>query len=203
MTASREHRSRFRRRLLDASGQSMVEMAVIAPFLVVVALGVVELSYGLFDQHVVTKMTREGSNLISRDSTLDEAATTLQNISTGPIDFTSRSQVIFSVLKMVSIVGATNYNHVILYQRLQKGISLGSSQFSCSCSSSDFGPAPDYVGNNSDNNGNLQVTGLPAGSLSLGGFLYITEIYSKHDLITPFNKFGFTVPNTLYSIAYF
>ena len=37
-------------------------------------LGVVETSYGLLDQHVVTKLTREGSNLISRDTSLQDAA---------------------------------------------------------------------------------------------------------------------------------
>jgi hypothetical protein len=36
-----------------------------------------------------------------------------------------------------------------------------------------------------------------------GGMLYVTEIYSTHTLITPFNRFGISVPGTLYSIAYF
>jgi hypothetical protein len=33
--------------------------------------------------------------------------------------------------------------------------------------------------------------------------LYVTEIYTRHDLITPLSGFGVTVPGTLYSIAYF
>ena len=33
--------------------------------------------------------------------------------------------------------------------------------------------------------------------------LYITEIYTRHTLITPFDRFGIQVPDTLYSIAYF
>jgi hypothetical protein len=36
-----------------------------------------------------------------------------------------------------------------------------------------------------------------------GDLLYITEIYTRHPLITPFNRFGVTMPQTLYSIAYF
>ena len=35
------------------------------------------------------------------------------------------------------------------------------------------------------------------------GMLYITEIYSSHPLITPFDRFGISVPTSLYSIAYF
>jgi len=33
--------------------------------------------------------------------------------------------------------------------------------------------------------------------------LYVTEVFTKHTLITPFDKFGVAVPSTLYSIAYF
>jgi hypothetical protein len=36
-----------------------------------------------------------------------------------------------------------------------------------------------------------------------GDMLYVTEIYTKHPIITPFDRFGITVPQTLYSIAYF
>ena len=39
--------------------------------------------------------------------------------------------------------------------------------------------------------------------MALGGMLYITEIYTRHPLITPFDHFGVTMPTTLYSIAYF
>jgi hypothetical protein len=31
----------------------------------------------------------------------------------------------------------------------------------------------------------------------------VTEIYTTHPTITPLANFGVTVPNTLYSIAYF
>ena len=48
------------------------------------SLGVVEVGYALLDQHVVTKLTREGSNLISRDVTLQDAATAMQSMTTRP-----------------------------------------------------------------------------------------------------------------------
>ena len=40
------------------------------PLVLMLALGVIEASYALLHQHVVTKLTREGSNLISRDTSL-------------------------------------------------------------------------------------------------------------------------------------
>ena len=124
----------------NARGQAMVEFALVLPLCCVLGLGVVEVSYALLDQHVVTKLTREGSNLISRDTTLQDAATALKNMGSNPVDFTTSSTVIFSVIKRV---GTT------------------------------------------------------------GGMLYVTEVFTKHTLITPFDKFGIVVPSTLYSIAYF
>ena len=49
-------------------GQSAVEFALVLPFLVVLVLGLTELGYALLDSHIATKLTRESSNLISRDS---------------------------------------------------------------------------------------------------------------------------------------
>jgi hypothetical protein len=33
--------------------------------------------------------------------------------------------------------------------------------------------------------------------------MYVTEVYTRHTLITPFDRFGVTLPDTLHSIAYF
>jgi hypothetical protein len=65
-----------------------------------------------------------------------------------------------------------------------------------------FGSGPDFEAVNSDNDTSLQITNLPA-TMSVGGMLYVTEIYTRHPLITPFDRFGISVPQTLYSIAYF
>jgi hypothetical protein len=119
------------------------------------------------------------------------------------VDFDSNSRVIFSVIRNVPTVGAANYNQPILYQRYEYGAIGGASKLSIAGSGS-FGPAPDYQAANSDNNTGLRVTNLPPGlEISLGGFVYVTEIYSQHQLITPFDRLGVGVPNTLYSIAYF
>jgi Flp pilus assembly protein TadG len=186
----------------NARGQAMVELALVLPLAIVLVLGVVEVSYLVLDQHVVTKLTREGSNLISRDTSLADAALAMKSMSTRPVDFTKSSKLIFSVVKRVSTTGAANYNKDVLYQRYQYGAIAATSQLSTSGSGS-FGGAPDYIANNSDSDTRLQVTNLPPNLLTTGGMLYITEIFTKHTLLTPFAKFGITVPDTLYSIAYF
>jgi len=199
MQSSRCHRLRR-----DASGQSMIEMAMILPFIVTLVLGVIETSYALLDHHVVVKLSREGANLISRDATLTDAYTAMRNMSTSPVDFTSRSKIIFSVVKRVSTAGAANQGFNILYQRHEFGATVaGNSALVSAAGAGAFGPAPDYVAINSDNATALQITSLPANFQPLGSITYVAEIFSVHPLITPFDRFGVSIPTSLYSIAYF
>jgi len=192
----------LRQRARDARGQSLLEFAMVLPLVLVLALGVIEVSYALLDQHVVTKLTREGSNLISRDLTLQDTGTALRNMSSRPVDFATSARVIFSVIKMVNTAGSTNLNREVLYQRYEFGAIAANSQLTTQGAGA-FGGAPDYLAANSDNDANLRVTNLPPNLIVPGGLLYVTEIYSRHPLITPFNRFGVQVPDTLYSIAYF
>src|SRR5262245_5787706 len=134
----------------NARGQAMVELALVLPVAVVLVLGVVEVSYLLLDQHVVTKLTREGSNLISRDASLGDAALALKTMSSQPMDFTTNSKVIFSVVKRVATAGAANLDKDVLYQRYEYGAISATSVFTTKGAGS-FGGAPDYVASNSDN----------------------------------------------------
>ena len=87
----------------SASGQSIVEFALVLPFLVVLVLGIAELGYALLDSHIVTKMTRESSNLISRDASIQDAVTAMTGMSSRPVNFTNgSSKIIFSVVMKVS-----------------------------------------------------------------------------------------------------
>ena len=68
------------RRRIGESGQTLVEMALVLPVLLLVALGVVESGYFMIDHHVVTKLSREGSNLTSRNTSLEDAVTALKSM---------------------------------------------------------------------------------------------------------------------------
>ena len=200
-------RARLQLRWACDSGQTLLEFALVAPLVLLLMLGVIEVSYAMLDQHVVTKLTREGSNLISRDTSLADAAYAIRSMSSRPLNFNDgSSKVIFSVVRKVTTAGANN-NKAVLYQRYSYGTMSGSSMLNNSGGA--FGPAPDYTALNSDTDTRLQVSNVPA-TMAPGGMLYITEIYTKHPLITPFNNFGKTffggssmLPQTLYSIAYF
>jgi hypothetical protein len=111
--------------------------------------------------------------------------------------------VIFSVLKRGATTGSSNYDKIILYQRYVYGNGPGTSQLSTRGSGT-YGTAPNYEAANSDNNTNLQVTNAPPNVVSTpGGLIYVAEVFSQHDLITPLDNLGIQVPETLYSIAYF
>jgi Flp pilus assembly protein TadG len=191
----------MRRRLSQDDGQALLEFALVVPVVLLLVLGVIETGYAVLDQHIVSKMTREGANLISRDTSLADAATAMRLMSSKPVNFTDgSSKVIFSVVKKVATTGATNYNKAVLYQRYEYGSFAGSSILNNSGGS--FGASPEFQAANSDNDSRLVVTNVPA-TLAVGGMLYITEIYTRHPLITPFDRFGVQLPRTLYSIAYF
>jgi hypothetical protein len=135
---------------------------------------------------------------------VQDAATAMKAMSSAPVNFDNgSSRIIFSVIKKGATTGSANYDKMVLYQRYEYGTFAGVSQLRTRGAGS-FGGPPDYEATNSDGNANLQVTNLPANLVSVpGGMIYVTEIYTRHTLITPFNRFGVTVPETLYSIAYF
>jgi hypothetical protein len=174
------------------------------PVVVALVLGVIELGYALQDQHLITKLTRESSNLISRDTSVQDAATAIKAMSSLPVNFDDgSSKIIFSVIKRGATTGSANYDTMVLYQRYEYGTFAGNSQLRTRGGGS-FGGPPDYAAANSDSNSGLQITNLPPDLVSVkGGMIYVTEIFTRHALLTPFDRFGVSVPQTLYSIAYF
>ena len=184
-------------------GQSLVEFALVLPVLLLVVLGVVEVGHLLVDQHVVTRLTREGSNLISRDVSLQDAVTALKNMSTPPVSLDTNSRVILSVVKRGGTAGTANYDKLVLYQRYAYGALAAQSALQTSGTGT-FGGAPDYIAANSDTDTRLQLTNVSNDLVTVKGeMVYVTEIFATHSTITPVFRFGVTVPGTLYSIAYF
>jgi len=189
--------------LQAASGQTIIEMAFVLPVLLVVSLGVVELSYALLHQHVISRITREGANLISRDVTLLDASNALKAMSAAPVNFANGSQLVLSVLKKGSTVGTANFDKVVLYQRYAIG-TLGTPSTLSTTGPAPVGPAPDFLTSNTDTNMNLRISNLPANvDVTRGGLLYVAEVFTQHAPLTPLNQFGVVTPQMLRSIAYF
>ena len=83
----------------DNRGSSLIETAITLPLVLLIAFGIIEVGYVLLDSHTVTRLSREGSNLISRNTTIDEAVTGVSSMSTGLVDFSTNAKVVFSVIK--------------------------------------------------------------------------------------------------------
>jgi hypothetical protein len=189
------------RQARSEDGQSLIEFALVLPFVLLLALGVIELSYALLDMHVVTSFSREGSNLISRNTSLQDTVTAMRQMSFRPVNLDDgSSKIILSVVKRVNTIGASNYDKDILYQRLEYGSLAAASKLAGGDGA--FGPGPDYQALDADNDTGLQIANLPI-VLAPGGMLYVTEVFTRHTLITPLDRFGVSVPDQLYSIAYF
>jgi TadE-like protein len=196
----------MRQQLTSHRGQSLIEFALLMPLILLVALGVVEVGYALLDQHVVTKLSREGSNLISRDVKINDVVSAMTNMSTRPVDFNTRSRMILSVLRKGGTPGTPNYDQVIVYQRHEFGSLTGTGVTTAlqTAGTGAYRGSPDYEAVNADTDTRLQLSSVPANLvLERGNTIYVTEIYTRHDLITPLSGFGVTVPSTLYSIAFF
>ncbi len=187
-------------RLWAADGQSIVEFAICLPVLLLLSLGVVETSNALMSQHVITKIAREGSNMISRETKLTATATALRTMDANSGSFDSTTKVIFSVL-MRSQTGSNN-GFLVLYQRMEFGnLSLGASRLN---GSGTFNSANDYTANNPNSDAGLRVTNAPAGiATDPGGMIYVTEVYRQYVTLTPVRNIGIPIPSLLYSIAYF
>jgi hypothetical protein len=186
---------------LSDDGQSLIEFAIVLPMLVLLVLGVVELSYGLLDMHVATSFSREGSNLISRNTSMQDAVTAMRTMTSRPLNLDDgSSKIILSVVRQINIAGVANTGQTILYQRTQYGTYPGASHFSGGGGA--FGGAPDYQAVDPENDTALRIGGLPV-TLEPGGTLYITEVFTRHLTLTPLDRFGVHVPTSLYSVAYF
>src|SRR5204863_9517453 len=96
------------------AGQALFEFGVTLPILMALVLGVIEFGYALFQIQLVTSMAREGSNLIARQVTINDAEAALQTMS-GLVRFDANSTLIFSVVRLG--VGGANNNLPIIVQR--------------------------------------------------------------------------------------
>src|SRR5262245_20896635 len=62
---------RMRRR--HAGGQTLAELGILLPFLLLLLFGVMEFGWALFQSNVIRGYAREAANLISRNRSLEEA----------------------------------------------------------------------------------------------------------------------------------
>jgi Flp pilus assembly protein TadG len=162
------------------SGQAMFELALLVPLLCLVMFAIVDYGRALNDEQIMVDLTRQGSNMASRGSTLTDAATAVVQGS-APLNLSSAGQIIITSVARVggtdTITGQVSQGKLTLSSKIGSGVGAKAKV-----------PAvvDDIFANNS------------------GQTVYITEIYYPLTQLTPLaNMWKIVMPSTIYQVAYF
>ena len=171
----RPPRSRTRRVLSDERGVAIVEAAIVSVLLVTMALGIVEFGNALSRVHTITALSREGANMASRGSSLNEAINvTMTNGSS--IDLAGKGGVIATRILV------TNGSPMIIDQAASNG----------------------YMGQSRMGIIGTPANSTDDWNLADGQSIYTVEIFYDYDQITPFGDVvNVVVPDQLYERAVF
>src|SRR5947207_866572 len=86
-----------RRAKRRSRGQALAEFGVTISLLLVVLLGIFQVSYLIYQQYVALNLAREGANLILRQSTFDDAAAAMAQADP---QFDTNTRLILSVVQL-------------------------------------------------------------------------------------------------------
>jgi Flp pilus assembly protein TadG len=165
-----------RRRGRPPSGQAMVEFVFVVFMLLVMLFALIDFARVIFDREVMVNLSREGSNLISRGTSMPDAMTAIFN-SANPLNMQNDGYVIMTA---VYSNGGTN--------QVTSQIMQGSH------------PEPSKV----YNGGSITLPVTPNPLPQTNQYLFITEVYYQYQAITPIGKMlNFLMPTNLYDVAYF
>jgi hypothetical protein len=187
-----------------SSGQTLAEMGVILPVLLILMFGMLELGWALFQSNVIRGYVRESSNLISRNVEISEAEAAIISASNsgGPVlidPASADSRMIISVVTL-GAAGGPNAGVPIILKRHFVGTMAANSVLGNPSQGNYGGANVDYIANNA-NSTSIRVTGaLPNGyTLPVGQSLYVTEIFTRRGTIVNLGL----APQTLYAAAFF
>lgn len=170
---------RFRRSATGERGQALLEILPVIVLLLTLTFAVVDFGRAIWQVEVMTGLTREGSNLASRNTSLTDSAT--------------------AVISDGKAIGLATYGAVIV-----TSVQNQSGQFVIVGQTPTMGnlAAASRVGSGV---GSTAVLPATATTVPLpGGTIYVTEIFCTYSAITPLGAFvNYAVPSTLYDVAYF
>jgi Flp pilus assembly protein TadG len=178
MAASKHIYSAGRKIVAHESGQAAVEFALVAALMLVLLLAIIDFGRALNYMQVMVGLTRQGSNLASRGTSLAQSAAAVV-AGSAPLNLGNNGEV-----TVTSVANINNVN-TITGQASQGGISC----------TSRIGQG---VGNRA------AIPSAAATMLQNGQTIFITEVCYSYQPITPIGNFVKTVmPSTLYEAAYF
>ena len=182
-------------------GQTLAELGIAMPFLLVLLFGLLELGWAIYQSNVMRGYARESSNIISRNGSLEEAANAVASASEagGPIEIGTETEDSTMILSIVTL-GSTGSNKgdPVINQRHAIG-KLKETSVLGDPPASAFNGKPNYNALDPADDSRLVAT-LPKGySLQAGQSLFVTEIYTRRGRIVDVGE----LPDVLYAAAFF
>jgi Flp pilus assembly protein TadG len=169
----------WRSRLLNRSGQALIEFAFVSIMLLLLIFGLIDFCRAISIRQVITNLTREGSNLASRNTSLPDTMTAII-ASANPLNITNNGRII------ISVVVLSNNVPTVIDQLSQGSIT--------NQAASKIGTKGGEASMPSTN------PHLPEANQTV----YVTEVYYSFTPITPVGKLlGVNLPTRLYDVAYF
>jgi Flp pilus assembly protein TadG len=166
------------RRARSCSGQALLEFVFVSFMMIVLLFGLIDFGRAIYQRQVLTALTREGSNLASRGTSLSNTVEAVIN-SASPLDIIAKGRVI------VSAVYNSNGTYRVTAQVSKGGVNATSKI----------------------RNGVGTPAVMPATPVAIppsNQTAYVTEVFYSYTPITPIGKLlNFTLPSSLYDVAYF
>lgn len=168
------------RRQESERGQALLEFAVCVIVLLVMVFGLIDVSRLIHDKQVMSGLTRQGSNLASRGTSLQVTVTSLVTQGAS-LDMATNGRVI-----LTSVAEGSN----------------GMPEITGQVESTGGIPVTSRIGN-----GVGQAANVPAAANSVlqkGQTIYVTEVFYSFHAVTPIGGLlKLALPVTLYEAAYF
>ncbi len=163
----------------DERGQALVEFVFCSLMLLVLVFGLIDFSRAIHDKQLMSGLTRQGSNLASRGTSLQDTVSALVTQGNS-LDVGTQGKII-----LTSVANVNGVAKVTGQAESVGGITVTS-----------------RVGT-----GMGQPASLPATAnlvLQKGQTIYVTEVFYSFQMVTPVgNLLKLALPSTLYAAAYF
>jgi Flp pilus assembly protein TadG len=183
---SRFCRSGLPKLIANDSGQALAEFAFVVPLMLILVCGAIDFGRALNDMQIMADLTRQGSNLASRGTPLNESTAAVVSGESG-LDLVHLGDVI--------ITSVTNESGSYTISGQDSSTTDGLTDLS----------ATSKIGTGVGNPATLPSTAQSSIPTS-GQTLFVTEIFYTFSPATPIGTLTSSVvslPSTLYDVAYF